>query len=579
MKYTPKTIKRALKRCINKISEHPEVFAKNPEKDFTRVRKLPFKQVLKSVLSMTGKSIRGELMDYFGLTPAMPTVSAFVQQRNKIDHRAFESLFHNFTSAVDEQKMFKGYRLLAVDGSDLHTPTNSKDKASFYEGVNGQKSYNLFHLNTLYDIQRKIYVDAIVQESKHENEHRALVTMVDRDTCFVPTIYIADRGYESYNNMAHIIEKKQKFLIRVRDIGRKGIVSGLSLPDKDEFDIVFSFGLTRKQTKDSKQCGLKFIPSNVIFDYLPKTSKKNVPMIPYYISFRLVRFKLTEDKEKGMMIQAIKPIDIYQFIEYKLQDGICDGKGGLSRAAVKKLVGLIRHVLDHAVIMGDIEYNPALRVPIPKDSSEFEGEEKIVFLSAEEAQDMLNAFSGHPLEAIVYVTLYYGLRKSEVLGLKWDAIDFDNNTISIKHVVVKNRTVVAKDSTKSYSSRRTFEILPEVKDLLLKLKQEEAINRALYGAAYKDSDYVFKQDDGTLYRPDSLTRSFQRILARHGLRKMRFHDLRHTTASVLFDKGWDINEIKEWLGHADIETTVNVRNPHTNKLQVKAAYCMNIIYL
>lgn len=215
-------------------------------------------------------------------------------------------------------------------------------------------------------------------------------------------------------------------------------------------------------------------------------------------------------------------------------------------------------MLDHAVMMGDIDYNPALRVPIPKDTTESSHDEKIVFLTAQEAQEMLNAFSGHPLEPIVYVTLYYGLRRSEVLGLKWDAIDFENNTISIKHVVVKNKTVVAKDSTKSYSSRRTFEILPEVKDLLLKLKEEEAVNRALYGAAYKESDYVFKQDDGTLFRPDSLTRSFQRVLARHGLQKMRFHDLRHTTASVLFDKGWDINEIKEWLGHADIETTANI---------------------
>ena len=295
MKYTPKTIKRTLKRCINEISEHPEVFAKNPEKDFTRERKLPFKQVLKSVLSITGKSIRGELMDCFNLTTSMPTVSAFVQQRNKIDHRAFESLFHAFTEAIDEQKLFKGYRLLAIDGTDLHTPTNRNEKTSFFEFTNGQKPYNLLHLNVLYDIQRRIYTDAIVQEGKYENEHRALVTMVDRDTCFVPTIYIADRGYESYNNMAHIIEKKQKFLIRVKDIGRKGIVSGLSLPDKDEFDIVFSLGLTRKQSKDSKQCGLKFIPNNVVFDYLPKNSKKNVPMVPYYISFRLVRFKLTED--------------------------------------------------------------------------------------------------------------------------------------------------------------------------------------------------------------------------------------------------------------------------------------------
>ena len=100
MKHTPKTIKRALKRCINEISEHPEMFAKNPEKDFTRMRKLPFKQVLKSVLSMTGKSIRSELMEYFNLNPSMPTVSAFIQQRNKVDYRAYETLFHTFTNAV-----------------------------------------------------------------------------------------------------------------------------------------------------------------------------------------------------------------------------------------------------------------------------------------------------------------------------------------------------------------------------------------------------------------------------------------------------------------------------------------------
>lgn len=73
---------------------------------------------------------------------------------------------------------------------------------------------------------------------------------------------------------------------------------------------------------------------------------------------------------------------------------------------------------------------------------------------------MLNAFSGHPLESLVYITLYYGWRRSEVLGLKWDAIDFESNTISIKHVVVKNKTLVAKDSTKTYSSRRTLKIFP-----------------------------------------------------------------------------------------------------------------------
>lgn len=295
MKYTPKTIKRTLKKCINEISEQPETFAKNPGKDFTRARKLPFKQVLKSVLSMTGKSIRGELMDYFDLTPSMPTVSAFIQQRNKIDYRAFESLFHIFTTAVDEQKLFKGYRLLAVDGSDLHTPTNKDEKESFYEGTNGQKPYNLFHLNALYDLQRRIYTDVIVQGRKCENEHKAFVTMVDRDTVLAPTIYIADRGYESYNNMAHIIEKGQKFLIRVRDSKKNCLISGLNLPDQDEFDVQCCLGLTRQQTKQVRDSDLKFIAHTSSFDYLPQTSRKSIAMKPYYLSFRVVRFKLTED--------------------------------------------------------------------------------------------------------------------------------------------------------------------------------------------------------------------------------------------------------------------------------------------
>ena len=295
MKYTPKTIKRTLKRCVNEISEHPEMFTKNPRKDFTRSRKLPFKQVLKSVLSMTGKSLRSELLEHFNLNPSMPTVSAFVQQRNKVNYRAFENLFHTFTNAIDEQELFKGYRLLAVDGSDIHTPTNKDEKYSFYAGVNGQKPYNLFHLNALYDIQRRVYIDAIVQPSRCGNEHKAFIAMVDRDSSDTPTIYIADRGYESYNNMAHIIEKGQKFLIRVRDSKKNSIISGLNPSDQDEFDVQCCVGLTRQQTTQVKNSSLKFIPHTSTFDFLPQTSRKAIAMQPYYLSFRAVRFKLTED--------------------------------------------------------------------------------------------------------------------------------------------------------------------------------------------------------------------------------------------------------------------------------------------
>lgn len=295
MTYTLKIIKRTLKKCITEVSAHPEEFAKAPEKDFTRERKLSFEQVLKFILSMTGKSLRGELMEYFDLKTSMPTVSAFVQQRNKIDHRAFEVLFHAFTTAIKEQSLFKGYRLIAVDGSDLHTPTNKDEADSYHKGANGQKPYNLFHLNAFYDLQRRIYTDAIVQRRKQWNEHRAFVTMVDRDEASVPTIYIADRGYESYNNMAHVIEKGQKFLIRARDSKTNSLVSDLLLQSEDEFDVLCHIGLTRKQTNQEKQSRLKFVPHTSTFDYLPQTSKRAIPMQPYYLSFRVVRFKLTED--------------------------------------------------------------------------------------------------------------------------------------------------------------------------------------------------------------------------------------------------------------------------------------------
>ena len=97
--------------------------------------------MVKIVLSMTGKSICGELMDSFGLKLNMPTPSAFVQQRNKIKSEAFEMLFQNFTNAIDEQKLFKGYRLLAVDGSDLHVPINQNEPGSFHQRKNGDKPY------------------------------------------------------------------------------------------------------------------------------------------------------------------------------------------------------------------------------------------------------------------------------------------------------------------------------------------------------------------------------------------------------------------------------------------------------
>lgn len=162
MNVTPKIVKRTLKKTIKEISSNPQIFAKNPDKDFSRKRKLPAEMMMYSILSMSNKDLKCELLDFYNFDKDTPTVSAFVQQRDKISTTAFEILFHQFISAFPQRKLYKGYRLLAVDGSDLHTPTNSEESACYYPGTNGQKPYNLLQLNAVYDLMNNFYVDAYV---------------------------------------------------------------------------------------------------------------------------------------------------------------------------------------------------------------------------------------------------------------------------------------------------------------------------------------------------------------------------------------------------------------------------------
>ena len=306
MKYTPKSVKNALKKTISDIEKRKEYFVKDPQKDFRRIRKLPFSEMIYSILSLSSKALKCELMDSYGFHSNIPSVSAFVQQRGKMSYTAFETIFKTFTAKTKEQKLYKGYTLLAVDGSDLHTPTNPNDTDSYYPGTNGKKPYNLMHLNVLYDLMSNTYVDAIVQASHNANEHNAFVTMVDRYNSKVPAIYIADRGYEAYNNLAHIQEKGRNFLIRIKDISGKGIASAVDLPKTDEYDVSLQIQLTRKQTNAVKMDNtLRFIPHNSRFDYLPAHSEKCISITPYIIPCRLVRLKISDDTYE-MLITNLK---------------------------------------------------------------------------------------------------------------------------------------------------------------------------------------------------------------------------------------------------------------------------------
>lgn len=271
-------------------------------------------------------------------------------------------------------------------------------------------------------------------------------------------------------------------------------------------------------------------------------------VIPYFQSLNLT-------------VRDVTPRHIKDYSILKLQNGRLDGKeGGLSKESIKKHRTVMSLALNDAVTDGLINLNPVRQSPMPRSKydAQDQGEDSRVYLTADEANSLLQAFRGHALQPLVYITLYYGLRRSEVLGLKWDAVDFKKNSISIRHTVVKMLTIHAKDKTKSGASRRTYELLPELKEMLLHLKEDEELNRLIYGADYIDNSYIFKWPNGKVYRPDYITRKFQSILAQHNIPPMRFHDLRHSTASILYDKEWPLKDIQTWLGHSKIEVTANI---------------------
>ena len=212
-------------------------------RDFTRDRKLLFPDMIKTILSMAGKPVREELLDHFDYSADSATASAFVQARGKIEPEAFRCLFDMMNKEYPCTKTFKGYHLIAVDGSDLAISYNQQDEETYLIKGTDTKGCNLYHINAAYDILENRYTDMILTTRVHEGEQASLVTMAERcpeKKC----ILIADRGYPTWNVMEHIIRSGRHFLFRCKDINSyTSLLSRFNLPDK-EFDLDVSTILT-----------------------------------------------------------------------------------------------------------------------------------------------------------------------------------------------------------------------------------------------------------------------------------------------------------------------------------------------
>jgi hypothetical protein len=290
MNYATK-VKGNLVSLIEEMDSFRWLFTKNPNTDFTRQKKWTFSEMLKFMISMEGKSLKDELYEYFDYDCETPSNSSFNQRRAQILPEAFEFLLHQFTDSYrNNDKSYKGYKLIACDGSDLSITHNPEDKKTYIQSQTTVKGYNQLHLNVFYDLLERVYIDAIIQPVREENEKRAMCDMIDRYQSNSKSIFIADRGYESYNIFAHAQEKEMHYIIRVKDIDSTGILGGMKVPETDEFDEWISYSLTSRQTKEIKanKEKYKFIPSTSTFDYLNPNNKF------YDMKFRVVRFAITD---------------------------------------------------------------------------------------------------------------------------------------------------------------------------------------------------------------------------------------------------------------------------------------------
>ena len=301
----------------------------------------------------------------------------------------------------------------------------------------------------------------------------------------------------------------------------------------------------------------KVMNGDILFaDYMEKWLDiiKSSVAVPTFASYSTTVKKIVAPyfREKEVTLKNLTAKDIQEFYLSELER--------VSPSSVIHYHANIHKALKYAVKIDLIDVNPADKVERPK-KDRYVGS----FYDADEVNALFEAAKGSKLELPILFGAFYGLRRSEAIGLKWDAIDFEQNTITIRHTVTScdldgKRILVASDTTKTKSSMRTLPLVPFMRERLLALKEEQQENRRLCGRSYiKDYlEYVCVNEIGDLIKPHYVTESFPKLLKTNGMRQIRYHDLRHSCASLLLANGVPMKQIQEWLGHSDFSTTANI---------------------
>lgn len=257
-------------------------------------------------------------------------------------------------------------------------------------------------------------------------------------------------------------------------------------------------------------------------------------------------------KMNGITLGELNAASIQEFYTY------CRSDLGVSNNTVIHYHANISAALKYALDKDFITVNPMAKVKRPKQIKY-----SASYYSIEELERLFDCLRGDGVEFPVLMAAFYGLRRSEIAGLRWQDIDFQNNMITIAHTVVQTyvdgeTVIVAKDRAKNKSSCRSLPLVPQFRELLIRIREHQVLCQTICGSSYHRSEYIYVNDLGFPVKPNYITQHFSMVLEKNGLRHIRFHDLRHSCASLLLKNGVAMKDIQAWLGHSTYNTTAEL---------------------
>ncbi len=312
---------------------------------------------------------------------------------------------------------------------------------------------------------------------------------------------------------------------------------------------------------ETTQLNLKDYLERWVNDYAkinlrPKTYERYEDLIGQHITPALGRIELSK----------LRPMHLQQFYAHLLTNGRLNGRGGLAPATVRQCHRIIHRALEMAVKWQVLTQNAAKAVEAPRVQRP-----EITVLTEEQINILLDKARDTTYYCTLVVAIYTGMRRGEIYGLRWKDVDFKNLKVSVRQTAQysKKQGIIFKDP-KTATGRRSIAITPFVAKELKRHQVRQSEIKLYYGTHYENHDLVISQPNGRPAHPDSITSWLGKFTEKIGIPRIRFHDLRHTHASLLLKQGVHPKVVSERLGHAGIIITLDTYSHILPGLQEEA---------